>query len=516
MEVQLVGANKCFLLWGRGTGKTTGALAPRIAHVADAMPGHMSCLLGLSYTHLDTNVIPKILLGLQENGYKKDKHFVTGRPPKSFKKCLYPIKNWDRTITWYNGTSFQQISINEKGSANAFDFQSLFCDEAKFFKQKDIEGEVLPTLRGFKEEFSHLPEYLSQWYATDKYADFIQVKWLLDKRKLVDHRKVQAVIQLQLWKDELAQQFANATSAERIKIKRALKHIQARLNFLRKDLVFVSEASAEDNRKNLGEKWWAEQNAKPKYELDVAVKNMDPSRSENGFYPGLRDDLHTYQEKWPNWDYDRFCPFIIAMDYQASIAPLCACQLRPLEPSKPVTLNFIKEFYALHPKGLEDAVDAFCKNYESHSNKFLYYVYDNTAIGSRPSAKKVKDIVLERLQLKGWAVQEIYTGQQLEHFDRYQKIKARMEEKSKDNFAMRFNRTQCTFTLLSMQGAGTTSINGVTKKDKKYENVRRYPEADQRETTHFSEVVDQIDYAVNELKIIAPGGEAGGISVGIR
>ncbi len=518
MLAQVVQANYTLLLWGRGTGKSTRGGAPYVRRVADAMPGHLGCWLGLNYTHLETNVMPKLLLGLHELGWKEGKDYVFGRPPKSWPSCLYPIKNWDRTLTYRNGSSFQQISISEKGSANAFDFQSLLCDEGKFFRQKQVEGEVLPTLRGFDELFGHLPEYLSQFWMTDKYADYITIKWLLDKRKRVDQKKINTVIQLQITRDQLQVAAETATRAEQRKIAGAIKQIDTRLMLLRKDLVYVSEASAESNRKNLGEKWWQEQRNKGKYEFSVATRNLDPTRSTNGFYPGL-DEQHKYFEPFQGYGYDRSQPFIIAMDYQASIAPMDVCQLCPLPGATATTLNFIKEFYSKHPEGLEETVEKFCNYYASHPSRLVYYVYDNTAIGRRASAKKVKDIVVDALVAKGWAVNEVYTGQPLEHNDRYQKIKKRMEEKeeTKDYYPFRFNRQQCPKTIISLQGAGTKTVAGITKKDKEYENVVKYPDIDQSETTHFSEVVDQVDFAVNELKLIAPmSGGTEGMGTGFR
>lgn len=517
MMVRLIGANETYLLWGRGTGKSTGALAPHMANLVDAMPGHLGCILGMDYTHLDTNVLPKLYLGLQSCGYKEGEHFVLGKPPKSWPSCLFPIKNWERTMTWRNGTSFQQISVHKRGSANAFDFQSLIVDEAKFFAEEDIEGEVTPAMRGFDKIFGHKPEYLSKIFATDKYADYIKIKWLLDKRKKVDQKKIDTVYQLQLHLMELDGALVSATKQEAKKINDGIRAIRVRLDYLRKDLVYVSEASAEDNKGNLGKKWWAEQNKKPEYEKNVAVKNEDPTRSENGFYPGLTEK-HTYVEIYPNFDCVPTLPFIVAMDYQHSIAPMDVTQLSRLPNSPDITLNYIQEFYAMAPKGLEDTVDQMCDYYKHHGNKQVYYVYDNTAIALRVSAKPVKDIVVDRFHYHRWVVHEVYTGQGLDHYLRYERLKNRMTEKDVKNeyYPFRFNKSRLYKTLISMRGAGAVQTTAGTKKNKEYENTKKYPRLDQSETTHFSEVFDQIDYAVNELRRIHPGGSPDGVGAGFR
>ncbi|MDH7463960.1 hypothetical protein QEG73_21845 [Chitinophagaceae bacterium 26-R-25] len=439
MKVQMISAKETYLLWGRGTGKTTGAISPRMAHVAEAMPGHLSCILGLNYKHLETNVIPKLKLGLQKCGYVDGVDYVTGTPPKSWPKCLYPIDKWERAMTWRNGTTFQEISVAQPGSANAFDFQSLFCDEFKFFDQKKVEGEIYPTLRGFKDKFEHLPEYLSKFLATDKYADYIKIKWILDKRKLVDDKKVEVIYQLQLHKIELEQYLQTATQQESRKINAVLKQIDARLGLLRQTLVFVSESSAYDNIENLGDAWWEEQKKKGEYEFKVAVKNEDPTQSSDGYYPALKTK-HEYIEVYPGCDYDKRLSFIIAMDYQHSVAPLCAVQISKLPWNDMPTLNFINEFHSLFPKGIEDTIDAFCNYYQYHENKTVSYVFDNTAIGKRAAARRLKDIVIERFMHNGWSVIEVYTGQMQDHYERFESIKKRMaEEHPSEYFPIRFN-----------------------------------------------------------------------------
>ncbi len=489
MMVQMIQANETWLLWGRGTGKTVGGLAPWMARVAESMPGHLSGIFGKTFEHLDNNIMPKLLLGLQEAGYIKDQHFVVGvKPPKEWKSCVYPIKKWDRTLTWHTGTVFQQVSLYEKGSANAFDFQSGVFDEVKFMDQTQLEDEVFPTFRGFDHLFGHSPDYLAKIFATDKYADYQEIKWILDKRKTVNEASVNIIIKLQLHLNQLqAKLFEAKSKAAKEEIGKKIRQIRQRQSILRKDLVYVSEASAVDNIGNLGKKWFEDKKrTMGQYEFDVAVLNKDPNKAAQGFYSAM-DHRHFYIN---GQDYDQSKPLYIAMDYQHSISPLCVVQPQIWE-GKP-SVNFINEFYALHPKGLEDAVDAFCTHYVHHTHKLVYYIYDHTAIGERASARPLKQIVVDRLRSNGWAVAEIYIGQAPAHFIKYEKIKAWMEETGKHLRVIRFNESRCIYTLESMKGASTIIKTGKTQKDKQYELVHRYPKVDQRTTTHFSDVVDQL------------------------
>jgi hypothetical protein len=506
MMVQMVGANTTLLLWGRGTGKTVGGIGPWMARVAEAMPGHLGGLFGKDYETLEKNILPKFIQGMEMVGYYRDQHYVIGRrPPADWPNCLYSIKKWDKSIAWHNGTVFQEVSLFNKGSANAFDFQSGVFDEVKFMDKNQLEDEVYPTFRGFDKLFGHKPEYLAKIYATDKYADYLELKWILDMRKKVDHKRVETVIRLQLHLNELYNALPTAGRNKK-KVESYIRHIRQRLQILRKDLLYVSEASAIENQDNLGVKWLKDkQRTMSTYEYNVAIMNEDPVTSENSFYPSLTNN-NLYNSEQGN-DYQTDKPFFIAMDYQHSVSPLCVVQLDKFTWSDKHSINFINEFFTLHPKGLKDCIDLFCEHYASHRNKMLYYIYDHTAVGERQSAARYKDIVVQQFRARGWNVVECYTGVPPEHYLKYERIKTWMEGPADQDRLVKFNADRCPKTLISMQASGAVTINGKTKKDKKYELTHRYPSVDQSETTHFSDCVDQILwYFMTMHRSVAQGG----------
>jgi hypothetical protein len=491
MMVQMVQSNETWLLWGRGTGKTVGGIGPWMARVAEAMPGHLSGLFGKDFETLEKNILPKFIQGMELAGYYRDQHFVVGkRPPSRWPNCLYSIKRWDRTIAWHNGTVFQEISLFNKGSANAFDFQSGAFDEVKFMDPGQLEDEVYPTFRGYEKLFGHLPEYLSKIYATDKYADHVQIKWILNKRSRHDQRKVETVIRLQLHLNDLYLMLPKA-GRNKGKTMAAIRQIESHLRELRKDLVFVSEASARTNIENLGKRWLTDKRrTMAKYEYAVAIENEDPIKAEDSFYPSLTEESFYGPEVVI--DVIPTQPFVIALDYQHSVTPLLVTQaLQLIGQSKP-SVNFVKEFYTTPPEGISECIKQFCRYYTAHANKVAYYVYDATATGARQSAKRFKDIVIDELRRNGWHVVECYIGDPPDHFLKYQSIKRWMEGPDDQAYLVKFNKAKCPKTEISMQGAGAIVVNGKTKKDKKYEQTNRFKSIDQTETTHFSDVVDQL------------------------
>lgn len=495
-EVHMVQAHTTFLFWGRGTGKTVGGISPWMVRIAESMPGHLSGIFGKSHVHLDTNIMPKILLGFTSLGYQQDKDFIVGkRPPKEWPKCLYPIKEYDRTITWRNGTTWQQVSMHEKGSANAFDFQSGVYDECKFFNKQQLEDEVFPTFRGFENLFGHLPEYLSKIFASDKLADYLEIEWLLAKRQEVDNTRVEKILKAQRIIMQLQQQSEKCSITKQTAIASTIKKLEFQCQQWRKRLVYVSEASAVDNIENLGVAWLADKKANmSSYEFNVAILNKDPEQSKEGFYPGLGD--HSYFSASTLKVYDHRMPLIIALDYQHSIAPLLVAQLTD-------KLYIQKEFSALYPLGISNVVQQFANFYQFHAEKKIYYVYDQTAVGKRPEAEPLYMIVKKELSKHKWNIVDVYMGDTPDHFEKYIKINGHLQQEGK--WEVLINEEDCPNLVTSMKAANSKMVQGKTKKDKEFENAGKYPHIDQRKTTHFTDVIDQILWAVNEQKRIKPG-----------
>lgn len=100
--------------------------------------------------------------------------------------------------------------------------------------------------------------------------------------------------------------------------------------------------------------------------------------------------------------------------------------------------------------------------------------------------------ITNELRRNGWAVVECYIGDPHDHYLKHQSIKRWMEGPEDQGYLVRFNRARVPKTEISMQGAGAIVFNGKTKKDKKYEQTARFKSIDQTETTHFSDVVDQL------------------------
>lgn len=517
-EARLVGANETYMLAARGTFKTSRGIALFIVDKVYEMPRSTGVIVGLSFEHLGDNTIPPLLKALEEFGFKPDQHYVYGkRPPKGWERPYGGILNdkYDHVMSWHNGTCIYLVSLVKKASANGISAQWGCFDEAKFMDEKTLIDEIFPIFRGTPESkklYQHCAGYLSKFFATDKYADPVKIKWLLNKRNKVNHKAVQIVIALQLHLNDLMQQYNNAGINVRQKLRLQILSIEKRLASLRRNLIYVVEVSAKDVIYAHGENWYKdkERNSK-KYEFDIIYKNQDPVKPEESFYPDYDENIHCYNS---DEDIDKDKPFIIATDYQHSIAPIPIAQISKRPGETRISLNYVDNVYAMpnveweHLSDeerlqvvegeLQEAVQLFCDRHKNHIKKKVYYVFDQTATGRRVNADQYFVMVKRILKRNKWKVVEIYTAEAPEHYMKHQDTREWLSEKTDNDMPIRINR-RCTKLRISITGTAAVTKDGKTKKKK---NDEKQLSLDQSETTHFSDTFDMINHAVLKLKRI--------------
>lgn len=499
ITARLVNANETWMLVGRGGGKTVGGIAPFLVNNVYALPRSSAGIFGLSFEHLDANTMPPIVKALADLDYHEDVHFVYGkRPPDSWPKPYIPVLNFKQAIIWNNGTSIQKVSLKRKASANALSLQWGIFDEVKFMQPQQLYDEIFPIFRGNEKYFSHKSEYLSKFFATDKKMEYAKIKWILDKRHENNWQLINTVITLQLDLNKKIMEHEGSTGNKKTRLSKEIKELKVMLNALRKNLVYVCEASALENIHFLGgEKWLKDKlrNTKNTYDFEITYLNKDPDAAEVLYYPDFKEDYHGYNN---NKDIDTNLPFIIAADYQHSISPICVTQINDLVYGYKC-LNFVDEVFTMAPKGLTDAVNLFCKRYTNHQRKKVYYVHDHTAIGKRNDADSFDEIVIKSFKKNGWKVSDIYMGDAPDQSVKYEQIKKILKEGETGMLRVRANINRCKHTILSLKNAEAITKYGKTQKNKTDEKDK---DIDQSITTHFSDTFDQLLWAVIVLKLI--------------
>lgn len=516
VEIRMVKAKDTFLLAARGTFKTSRGIALYIMEKVEEMPGSTGAGIGLSFEHLERNTLPPLRLGFIDLGWIEGVDFVIGKKPsEDWDQPILGVvnNNYKYTISFPNGCVIQLISLKVKASANGVSAQWGFFDETKFMDEKELTSEIFPIFRGLGKMFSHCDGYLSKFFATDKLADPAQIKWLLKKRKKNNPKRVSIILALQTMLDKKRVQLESAGINASAKLRKEIYQLEQKLLKLRSNMVYLWEISALEVRPIMGEDWWkALIRNITGYEYRIAVLNNDPDKPEKSFYPDFDEQKHLHS--LPN-DYNPNKPIILAGDYQQSVSPLGLSQIIPLPGKDRVCLNFFDEVYTLgNPvekpaangngsKGeLQEAVELFCKRYQNHQKKLIYYIFDATAKGRRVNADKYYETVQKVLLKHRWKVVLVDTGRQPGHYQKFLDTKDWLQEKGK-SLLITINR-RCEKMIISINGSGTIEVNGETKKDKRAEDMNKFPGLDQSETTHFSDVFDMTLHGVLKLGMVKP------------
>lgn len=144
---------------GRGSGKSTHIMAPRIERVTYDMPSSVSLLLCATYTSLLDNIIPAITSYLNKH-YIRGIHYEYGKqPPPHFLKPYREIPDWKRTLSFAWGSVVRFGSIDRPESILGSDFVHIFTDELLRIKETAFVERVIPTLRADRSLFGHSHYY---------------------------------------------------------------------------------------------------------------------------------------------------------------------------------------------------------------------------------------------------------------------------------------------------------------------------------------------------------------------
>lgn len=519
MMVRLIRANNTWLVANRGGFKTTMGISFYEVDCVYEMPRSTGIICGPSFEHLGDNTLNPLFNALNDLGFENGVHYVLGtKPPEEWEKPLIRVdssKKYDHMISWHNGTNQFLVSMAKKGSANGISAQWGVFDEVKLMNEKDLIDVIFPVFRGNEKHFGHSPLFMSKFFATDKLADPAHIKWILEKKKHNDEDRMRIIIALQLQLNELKIEYNNSGKTKKEKLRPQIHAVEVRLSKLRSNLTFYTEANHEHTMQILGEKWYKDKERTMKdnpYELKVAIRNEDPTRPEDGFYPDFNKDVHVHYD---NLDYNPNGFLIIAPDYQHSVSPIPIAQIGKLPDQSRPSLNYIDQVYTLAPQGLEAAVQKFCDNYQSHSRKLVYYIYDHTAKGKRNDAEQFNEIVVKTLKKNRWKVVEVFTGKAPIHYQKFIDTQSWLQEKDGKTMPIRINGNRCPNLITSISEAPAKITNGKTEKDKRYEDTTKYPTLNQADTTHFSDTFDMINHAVLKLNRIKYATLSGG-ALGFR
>lgn len=504
----LVDANEEYDVWGRGTGKSSGVLAPRTRRNVINMPRSCGAMVAETYQQTLTRTLPSMINGWEKLGLIKDIHYVIGQRPD--KKWNWPVpfeppQSYKYFIQFCNGAGIHLVSQDINGSGNGLNTDWIAGDEAKYLNYDKFLDELLPTMRANRTLFGHLYYHHSIAFTTSM-PTAVDAKWILKKEEDMDAELVELIVRLAIQRNELQKDFSTAAKSYKKGILRKIKQIEAQLNTLRKTCVYYSEANTLDNIHVLGEEYISKmRRIMPDFIFDTEIMNKRPDAIEGGFYPMLDLGKHTYANAYNNtyleglnydmqklgevdcrMDSDLIAdkPLWIGVDWGDRINCMTIAQDIPHE------LRFINTLHVLRPQYLDHLAAKFCEYYRHHKSKVVYYTYGHDgARGMANSAQTYAEQFAAILKKHGWTVHMRGKKSAPGHSVKYLLIAKVLDCKEHNIKPVMINRANCKELLVSMLHAPARQGRKGIEKDKRSEGKENIPAED---ATHYSDTFDLI------------------------
>lgn len=511
------GARSTFVRAGRGLGKSTGFLAPRLYNCALTIPRSEGLFLGNSIKQLYTKTLPQVITGMEQVfGLKEGYHFFRGRAPKSmnFKMPLKVPRVWENVIHWYNGACTYAISMEIKASANGFNAAYVIADEVRYLQPwRKVQEEVLPTLRGgvydhpgWDEKLN--PYYLSQMWVSDAAITVKQAEW----EKAYDTQT-----------PEINEQIAEMLAELRVLPELASnEHFLKKLNRLRGESRVFFNFSSLENVAILGERFFREQKRDmPEMMFNIQILGMRKGVAKDGYYANFNEDVHCYtpgEDDQTNAVYNKYTkkfvqthyvggvktkveyetvdldetskikdctldtdilptePLRIAFDYNANISTVCTGQTYRKDGQE--SLVVLSSMFVKNERKLRALCGDWCRYYEPQrrrNNNVIFY-YDATAKqGGAYAVENTKDtqfhnVVKEELEKRGWKVTMVFMGTPMAHAQKFQFINDVLSGRQKPFLQM--NKENNEYLIVAMNNCRVTMSSRGPIKDKSQEKKK--------------------------------------------
>lgn len=505
-RTQLIGANTTVIVAGRRTGKTDSIAAPFVLRNMQRMPGSTGGIVVPTFKHGLTNTLPGLLAAWKRWGWLPGVHYVVGtRPPKSFAAPITPPHDWERVISFYNGSIAVLISQDRPGSSNSLTLSWLLVDEARFIDYRKLKEETLPANGGIKSHFgkhsyNHSMMILSDMPQTQKGS------WFLHYREKMDPELI-ATIEATVYEIWRLKENIRALNRRRAPVpdymRGHLRRLDRDLNRMRSVAVYYKEYSSIENLQLLGENYIKQMKRDlTPLTFRTSILSQRLGISKDGFYSSMREQHkydandNQYLDKL-GYDYDFStldsridkdvnpnAPICIGMDYNANINWIVAAQ--PQERR----LNVIKSFYVKFDRKIPALVQDFCNYYSTHAEKTVIFYYDSTALGSNYAVndQDFRYVITHEFERHGWRVESVYIGSPMKHHEKYLLINQAFA--GKQRLMPFFNRSNNEDLILAIQCAGVSRGRNGFHKDKAGEKLA---ESEENLLEHRTDGTDAFD-----------------------
>ena len=408
VQILILLADTAFL-WcelGRGSGKTTHILAPRIDRVQNSMPGAVLVLAASAYKDIMDNIIPGIMEYFNEN-YERGMYFEIGKePPKHFKPCYTTIMNWKHTISFCNGCVIQFVSCDRPESMLGKNAAHLFVDEMLRIPEDKFLERIIPALRSDRSKFGKSPYYegISGFSSTPNFETdedwFISYEKNMNVELIKNIQEIAFEVDLRKQEREKAKQKLDFEKMN--KLERFINRWEERLAILRQGQTTYVRASSFSNIKILGIGYIKNQikSLKDKSKLHTSIFAIRKIKVKDMFF-GKFGKQHLFDDSYNYLNIDDIsidehieftCKNLKYYNPKASLiagydaGPFQSIIFGQRNKSKR-EFRVLKNFWVYHPEQQDVLARKIDKFFEGGRKEMILY-YDRAANQKNPNYKK--------------------------------------------------------------------------------------------------------------------------------
>ncbi len=462
--VTIVDPNKFIGVEGRGTGKTTGIIAPRVLRVAEGMPRERSIISHKSFVALLTNVMPSLLSSLRRDVVMPDGttrpmlidgiDFVVGQKdlPAHFQTPRAPLLEPERSIVFANGHVLSAVAVDRADSVAGSNIVHAFLEEMKYSDGEKLRSRIIPAIRTSRigagsEACKHHLHGGFTGVSDIGRVSIGESNWFLEYEDQMDEQLIADIITLALKVNEAR---INLQQGVKVRISEStIRKWEPLLNALRKKAVLFQRVSTFVNRTVLGFDYFKTQmDTLSESEFLSSICSIGDRNHENLFFEKWDESKHTFS--------DSYIDQIINQLTLVSSFQLDATCLKYYDPTDKLlfgfdpgnfascvvaqenqsenTLRILKEFFVYAPDDLPDLAQKFSAFFSPAARNYRIDLYYDRA-GNKHNEKRSKETdALEfksELEKYGWRVELKNLGQRTifywEHYRLWKRLLANDE-----------------------------------------------------------------------------------------
>jgi hypothetical protein len=471
---------------GRGSGKSSEILAPRILRVTYDMPRSIQLIVAPTYAFILDTFIPGILNHLAKH-YVRGIHYEFGKqPPKHFKRPYIEVGRWEHTMSFPWGTVLQFASMDRPESMIGKNVAHVYVDEMLRIKENDFIERVLPTLRGDRTLFGRSPYFagITGFSSTPNFEN--DHDWWLCYEENMDKKLIEEIMYVAYRVMQARYGIKSEKDYDVLKQhERFIRKWQPKLDEKRKGATYYMKGSSFSNLMILGLDYIKNQLQGSKSNFNkfkLSILGIRPDKVKDMFF-GKFSLKNIFTD---SYRYNQVDLFSLEGEFKKTSRDLKHCDVNKpliagLDPGHFMSIVFaqenrnelrvIKNMYVIHPDQHAELARKINTFFEHHGRKVLYLHYDRAGnqrkYRDNPKGETDAQIMKKELTDLGWSVHLLSMGKRtIEYWEHYILLNILFGEKEKKNPRVMICQNECEELISSIYMSPLKRTEGGIELDK--------------------------------------------------